>query len=116
MGLTDDEIAKLDAEGVPSDQQVWTRYFFSHFGAPPGERHAFRDALLAAGFSNVGADTEGSDPYYLHYWSHTIRFADRDPLREADRRAAVIADEHGVRYDAWEVARNSTTGELRPVE
>jgi hypothetical protein len=54
MGLTDDEIAKLDAEGVPSDQQVWT--------------------------------------------------------------PAVIADEHGVRYDAWEVARNSTTGELRPVE
>jgi hypothetical protein len=79
------------------------------------ERQAFRDALLAAGFSNVGADTEGAEPYYLHYWSHTIRSASRDALREADRHADAIAREHGVRYDGWEAARSSTTGELRPV-
>jgi Regulator of ribonuclease activity B len=113
---TEDEIAKLDAEGVPADRPIWTEYFFSHFGARPTERQAFRDAMLAAGFTNLGADTEGADPNYLHYWSHTIRTADRDALREADRLAATIADKHGVRYRGWEVARLPSTDELRPVE
>ena len=118
VGRTDDEIARLDAEGVPADQRIWTWYFFSHFGAPRAERQAFRDALLAAGFTELGADTEGGpdDGYYLHYWSHTIRTADRNALREADRVAADISEEHGVRYDDWQVARDSATGELRSVE
>jgi hypothetical protein len=118
VGRTEDEIARLDAEDVPADQPIWTWYFFSHFGAPRAERQTFRDALLAAGFTDVGADTEGGpdDDHYLHYWSHTIRTADRDMLREADRIAAEIAEKHGVQYDEWQVARNATTGELRPVD
>jgi hypothetical protein len=32
MASTEEELAKLDAEGVPSDQLIWTWYFFSHFG------------------------------------------------------------------------------------
>jgi hypothetical protein len=116
VAATDDEFARLDAEGVPAHQLIVTSYFFSHFGASAGERQAFRDALAAAGFADLGADTEGSDPNYLHYWSHTIRSASRDELRAADRLAAVIAHEHGVRYDGWEVARSTATGELHPVE
>jgi hypothetical protein len=116
MASTDDEVARLDAEGVPPDQLIWAWYFFSHFGSSRAERRAFRDALVAAGFTNMGADTEGSDDHYWHHWSHTIRAADRDTLREADRVATSIAAAHGVRYDEWHVARDVNTGELRPVE
>jgi hypothetical protein len=116
MATTDEELARLDAEGVPTDQLIWTWYFFSHFGSAHAERRAFRDALEAVGFTNLGADTEGSDDHYWHHWSHTIRAGDRDVLREADHLAAAIAAEHGVRFDSWEVARDSRTGELRPVE
>jgi len=70
------------------------------------ERHArtravIRDAMEDAGFDNMAADTESTNDYYWHHWSHTIRAADRDALREADRAAAAIAAKHGVRYDEW---------------
>jgi hypothetical protein len=48
--------------------------------------------------------------------SHTIKPADRDILREADRVAASMAAEHSVRYDEWQVARDGTAGELRPTQ
>jgi hypothetical protein len=116
MASTDEELAKLDAEGVPSEHLIWAWYFFSHFGSSHRERRAFRDAMEAAGFTNFGSDTEGSDDRYWHHWSRTIRPAARGALREADRVAASIAAVHGVRYDEWVVARDDKTGELRPVE
>jgi hypothetical protein len=116
MASTHDELARLDAEGVPPDRLIWTWYFFSHFGSSHAQRRAFRDALVAVGFTNLGTDTEGSDDHYWHHWSHTIRPADRDALREADRVAASVADAHGVRYDEWQVARDEKTGKLRLVE
>jgi hypothetical protein len=116
MASTNEELARLDAEGVPSGQRIWTWYFFSHFGSTHAERRAFREAMEAAGFTNLGSDTEASDDQYWHHWSHTIRPADRGMLREADRVAASISSLHGVRYDEWQVARDDRTAQLRPVD
>jgi hypothetical protein len=107
MASTDEELAKLDAEGVASEHLIWAWYFFSHFGSSHRERRAFRATRWKpAGFMNLGSDTEGSDDRYWHHWSHTIRPSARDTLREADRVAASIAAVHGVRYDEWVVARS----------
>lgn len=116
MASTDEELSRLDAEGVPSGQLIWAWYFFSHFGSSHAERRAFREAMEDAGFTNLGSDTEGSDEHYWHHWSHTIRPADRHTLREADRLAASIAAAHGVRYDEWQVARDDSTAQLRRVD
>jgi hypothetical protein len=72
--------------------------------------------MEAAGFTNLGSDVEGSGDEYWHHWSHTIRPANRDALRHANRVAASIASVHGVRYDEWQVARDDDTGQLRPVD
>ena len=95
---------------------IWTSYFFSHFGSTRAQRSAFRAALVQAGFAEVGMDTEGTDNRFWHHWSHTLRRAERNALREADRLAAQIATDHGVRYDEWQVARDPQTGRLRPAE
>jgi hypothetical protein len=116
MASTEQELAKLDAEGVPSDQLIWTWYFFSHFGSSNVARRAFREAMEAAGFNNLGSAIEGSDDQYWHHWSHTIRPAHRDALRDADRVAASIASAYGVRYDEWQIARDDDTGQLRAID
>lgn len=72
--------------------------------------------MEAAGFTNLGSDTEGSDERYWRHWSHTIRPADRDTLREADRVAASIAALHDVRYGEWVVARDDNTAQMRRVD
>ncbi len=115
MAATEEELARLAQEGVPADQLIWTAYSFSHFLSQRGKRHAFRDALTGAGFTDCGTTEELTGNGYWHHWSHTIRPADPEVLIEANRVAGTIAAEHGVRYDEWMVTRDSGTGELRPV-
>jgi hypothetical protein len=114
LAATDDELARLALDVVPPDRLVWTAYFFSHFFSEWDERQAFREALLAADFTGVGSDEELSGNGYWHHWSHTIRPADGDGLRAADRSASAIARAHHVRYDEWQIFRDLQTGELRP--
>ncbi len=75
---------------------------------------AFREALAAAGFTGIGSTEELSGDGYWHHYAHTIRPADPDELRAADRAAAAIAEAYGVRYDEWMVGRDHKTDELRP--
>ncbi|MGH2999478.1 MAG: ribonuclease E inhibitor RraB [Gaiellaceae bacterium] len=112
---TDEELARLLAEGVPPDRQVMAAYFFSYFGASPEEARAFRDALAEAGFTGIGADTEGPESYYLHFWSYTVRRAEPNELRAAAQLAAELGEARGARLDGWEVNR-LRNGELRPVD
>jgi Regulator of ribonuclease activity B len=111
---TEDELALLREDGVAADTLIWTAHFFSHPHSAWEARQAFRDALRAAGFTGIGSDEELAGDGYWHHWSHTIRTADMNALRDADRTAEAIARAHGVRYDEWMVLRNLSTGELRP--
>ena len=104
---------RLSADHAPCDQLIWTTYFFSHFSGEARPSYAFRDAMRAAGFTSLGASQESTGDRLWHYWSDTIRPADPDVLRSADRTAAATADAHGVRYDEWMIERDPS-GELRP--
>ena len=110
--LTDEELAKLAADELPSDSSIWVSHFFSHFGSSYAEREAFHDALREAGFgtpsrfTEVGADEELEGDGYWHHWAFTVFEATEPALRAADQRARTVAEAHGVRYDQWMVQRD----------
>jgi hypothetical protein len=54
---TDDELAKLETEGLDPQSPIWVAHFFSHFGSIRPERQAFQAAIAAAGFGfGVGGE------------------------------------------------------------
>jgi hypothetical protein len=114
---TDEELAKLESEALPSGTRVWVTHFFSHFGSTHAERTAFHDGLRAAGFgtpgkfTEIGADEELRRDGYWHHWAFTIFEANADELRAADERARELATSHGVQYDGWKVKRHATRRE-----
>jgi hypothetical protein len=113
---TEEELAKLEAEGTPTEARVWVTHRFGHFGSEEAEREAFREALRTGGFgtqgdfAEIGSDEELEGDGYWHHWSFTVARAEPDELRSLDRRAAEIAARHDVRYDGWEVARHGPGG------
>jgi len=40
---TEEEVAKLERDGLGQDKQIWVSHFFSHFGSTRPERQAFRE-------------------------------------------------------------------------
>jgi hypothetical protein len=114
MSETEAELQRLSREGVPHDRLILTAYFFTHIPSEWDERQRFRVALCAAGFTRVGTTEELTGDGCWHHYSHTVRRADPDALRAADRAAAAVAAEHSVHYDTWKVVRDSQTGELAP--
>jgi hypothetical protein len=105
----EDELRWLAASHLTPDIRIWVGHFFSHFGSEWNEREAFRTALREAEFGRDGtirSDIEGSDDWYWHHSTYTrVKASPRACLR-LERLAARIAEEHGVRYDDWMIARH----------
>jgi hypothetical protein len=104
----EEELRRLDADGLLPHDRIWVGHFFSHFGAEWEERQKFREALRGAGFGvrgEVNSDEEITGDGYWHHWAYTETRASAKACKRLDRIAEKISVEHGVRYDGWMVAR-----------
>ena len=117
---TESELRRLAQDGLRPTERIWITHFFRHFGSSQGERRAFREALLAAGFgtggrdAEIGTDEEVTGDGYWHHWSFTALRATPEILTAADASAAQIAADHGVHYGGWKVQREVADNDGQP--
>jgi hypothetical protein len=114
---TEDELRKLQADGIPASAHVWVTHNFSHVGASCDELAKFREALAANGFGTssdrhpdpIGSDEEVEGDGYWHHYAFTVVEASPGSLRLMNEKAGQTAKQHGVQYNGWAVQRNART-------
>lgn len=114
---TDDELLRLAGDNVGPWEQIWVAHSMSCFDSTHAQRAALRDDLRSAGLGvepgEIRVVEEITGDGHWHLSAFTLLHASLGELLAADRRVREIADEHGARYDNWEVMRDSGTGRLK---